>query len=425
MTEISQAKHDELMARLQAAVEDTFTVAPEPGPTTVPIVSAKVTVGTGTATITWKVENDGGSPVLDFSVGRDGTDSAGTGPWEAVEAPTVTSRTFTKLVAGRTYLLDVTARNAVGRSATLTLPATLPGTPNPEPVPTPGPATVRPSGLAWTSGVWTNQDRAKALAFASNRGRPNDVVQVFPSRDKGWAGMLDTSWVNAVTPGADAVVKLPLWPENGSLTGQGADWHQLALNIARAYPTAWVALGWEMNIGQYWKITPANRDAWIAAWRLAASSMLQAAPRLRIGWNPNAGPDQTGVDCRAAFQAVKEYCTWYGVDSYDAWPPLISAAGLNTHLTATGYLGESYAYARANGKLFCLPEWGVSVGSQWAGHSGGDNPTYIREYLTWIKANASGIGFETYFSEPAAYLRSDFASCPKAGAEYNRIIKAG
>ena len=58
--------------------------------------------------------NDGGSPITGYRVTRNGTDSAGNGPQSIVVSTTSRSRSFSKLVAGRTYTLTVTAITAAG-----------------------------------------------------------------------------------------------------------------------------------------------------------------------------------------------------------------------------------------------------------------------------------------------------------------------
>jgi hypothetical protein len=188
--------------------------------------------------------------------------------------------------------------------------------------------------------------------------------------------------------------------------------------------------GWE------WQLTAANFADWVKSYRQAVVWMKAVRPNLRFAWNPNSGGDQAGGDQRAAFQQLKDLHQAYGPDSYDAWPPDNTAAGRVTHLTERGYLGESIEYAIANGVQGCLPEWGVYSGTQW-GTQAGDNPQYINDYMSCMKSYKDltvkcaidgvvrpAFAFDSYFSDPADYLRSQlWTQNPKAGAAYAAQFK--
>lgn len=274
-------------------------------------------------------------------------------------------------------------------------------------------ASGRPSGLAWSSGVGPGAQ----AGFAAGRGRAVDNVSVFPSRGS-WAdrnGLLDPWWQAAV-PAADRgrvdlVVGLPLWPQSNSLgnTGTDAQWRALADQIEQVDANAYVRLGWEMNIpSAYWALTNANAFAWTDEFRRIVIQMKTAAPALRFVWNPNNGADQSCNACsRPAFQRVKAHIYAYGIDSYDAYPPVTSNVNEQYHLTAFGKLGESYQYALDNDVKFALPEWGVSSGTSWAGNTGGDNPRYMNLYVGFVKARAVNVAFDSYFNEAASYVRSE------------------
>ena len=307
--------------------------------------------------------------------------------------------------------------------APTTPPATTPPVTSPTPSPTPS-APSRPSGLAWSSGVF-----GSPAAFASGRGKPTDNVGVFPSRGS-WStsgGLLDPWWQGAV-PAADRgrvdlVVGVPLFPQSNSLgnTGTDAQWRALADLIEAVDSDAYVRLAWEMNIpSSAWPLNAGNAAQWTAEWRRVATLMKSAAPSLRLVWNPNNGVDQTCTGCsRAAFQSLKDLIDVYAVDGYDNWPALVDAASEAKHLNDPGRLVDSWSYAVANGKKFALAEWGVSSGTQWAGNTGGDNARYITAYQNFIKQRAADIAFETYFNEPAPYCGCGlFTQNPNASAAY-------
>ena len=307
--------------------------------------------------------------------------------------------------------------------------------------PAPGDA-AHASGLPWSSGLFGAHTGSVAAEFGAWRnGRPVDNVVVFPSRDS-WPEMLGTWWYDALPSNFnperdDLVVSLPLWPDGASVgnTGTDAQWRQLAERIAARDPDAWVRLGWEMNIGQPWAITNDNKAQWGDAFNRAAGLMSQAAPDLRFVWNPNKGADQScdtpsAEQCsRDVFQQVKSSVDAYAIDSYDSFPALTSDAAEDTHLNAFGNLAESLAYARDNGKLFAVPEWGIACNTgscQWAGNAGGDNPRYIDVYLDFFAENAPDIAFESYFEEPADYIRSALTITPigpDAPAAYREQIQ--
>ena len=93
------------------------------GPTvpTIP-VSVTATPGTGNATLSWQAPvSNGGSAITGYSVGRDGTDSTGAGPWSTVDPAGTTSRVFNNLVSGQTYHLYVAAINSVGTGPAVTM----------------------------------------------------------------------------------------------------------------------------------------------------------------------------------------------------------------------------------------------------------------------------------------------------------------
>jgi hypothetical protein len=361
--------------------------------------------------LSWTVTD--AAHVASFTVSRDGADSTGTGPWSTTEPADSRGRLFTKLNPGVSYGFRVTAAYVDGETVTATAEASPAGV---TPVPPP-----RPSGLPWESGVFAAFNRERVITFGLDRGAPADHVSLFPTRTKGWAGLASPWYLDRAIPGLPIVVGLPLWPEKGGTLDDDRDdiWTKVALQIAGFDPTARIRLGWEMNIGQPWRITPGNAAAWIARWRRTASVMLDAAPGLRLGWNPNSGNDQTGVNSRTAFQQVADLTQWVGVDSYDIWEPVTSDASEAEHVER---LDEWRRIAVAHGQKFAVPEWGPWSGTAQAGHAGGDNPRYMRAYVGYFRDHAADLEFESYFEEPMAYIRSGLSQNPRAAAAYRDAL---
>ncbi|HSU36742.1 MAG TPA: hypothetical protein VLJ88_13875 [Propionibacteriaceae bacterium] len=296
--------------------------------------------------------------------------------------------------------------------------------PPPPPVPTP---------LGTTSGVWAAHNRADAAAFLKWRGgaAPANVV-AFTARETE-AKVMSPWWQDVIPSGVRLSLRIPLVPNDDRDLGRRRDqmFTTLARQAAEVDPRAYICPGWEMNLPNWASaVTPANLVAWRAAWTRCYDMMKATAPGLLIGWNPNGGGDQTGIDVRKSY--VDGKVDFVGVDQYDCWPGITSVASAALMRTRAGGLEYWAEFARLKKTRLALPEWGCSLGSQWAGHTGGDNPAYIGEIAAFRQRNADIWLFDSYFNEPASYLRSDIwqpggktPSCPKAGAAYRQLFGGG
>jgi hypothetical protein len=84
--------------------------------------------GPSSATISWsRPTTVGGSSLTGYRVSRDGTDSAGDGPFTTTVSATTTSFTMTRLVPGRTYTLGVAASNSAATGPVVSGPVTVLG----------------------------------------------------------------------------------------------------------------------------------------------------------------------------------------------------------------------------------------------------------------------------------------------------------
>lgn len=72
-----------------------------------PTVAATVADGAGQSTLSWTVSGGSFTGLTGWYVGRDGTDSNGSGPWSTTVSATTSSQTFFALTGGTTYTLSV------------------------------------------------------------------------------------------------------------------------------------------------------------------------------------------------------------------------------------------------------------------------------------------------------------------------------
>ncbi len=291
--------------------------------------------------------------------------------------------------------------------------------------PTAGQPAARRSGFAWHSGVFSH-DAKRTVEFERSRGRPVDVLAVFPTRDS-WEAIMEDWWMSptAVPDGfaGTLAVGVPLFPDGGSLeqAASGVDaerWEELGSLIAARYPDAWVRPGWEMNIPNWpWAATPENVESYRAAFRHAATGIKRGGPGLRIVFNPNEGRGASLPDARMAYPG-DDVVDVVGIDAYD-WYPAYDADGWQEHRTKDQGWDFWADFAREHGKRFAVPEWGVMAGSE---ASGGDNPAYITQVLEWMGANADIMDFDAYFEETDDYCRCALSQNPRAAAAYAQAL---
>lgn len=285
----------------------------------------------------------------------------------------------------------------------------------------PAAAGVRPSGLAWHSGVFSH-DAARTVEFEKTRGRPVDVLAVFPTRDS-WSTIMQDWWMSpsAVPAGFSGTlaVGVPLFPDDGSMAqaAAGADvdrWEELGRLIASRYPDAWIRPGWEFNIPNWpWAVTPQNAQEYKAAFRHAVTGLRRGGPGLRIVFNPNEGRGASLPDATMAYPG-DDVVDVIGIDAYD-WYPAYRGEGWQEHRSKDQGWDYWAEFARSRGKKFAVPEWGVMAGSE---ASGGDNPDYIEAVLAWMGEHADLMAFDAYFEETEEYCRCALSLNPAAQAAY-------
>ena len=210
-------------------------------------------------------------------------------------------------------------------------------------------ATVRPSGLPWSSGVYLrNATPASVAAFGAWRGRPVDVVTAWSNR---------ASWNDIVNPaflyrrwhgtGKTLALGVAMIPEHVAGTSIKAcaagrydsHWRQFGTTIAAAgLGRSVIRLGWEFNGDWYaWKAT--SPATWASCWRQIVTSARATAPDLQWDWNVNRGVSSGLADPARAYPG-DAYVTTIGVDSYDMWPAAATTA--NWQLQLNGPQGLNY-----------------------------------------------------------------------------------
>jgi hypothetical protein len=287
------------------------------------------------------------------------------------------------------------------------------------PIVTP-PATTDP--IIWSSGAYTSHDSAQLLAMGTWRGRPMGNGSVFCSRDN--TAAIGNDWMSGTVPKTipAIAVAVPMCADNGSIADDiSAQITKLANSFKADGRTYYIRLGWEMNLpGWAWHVTDTNLTQWRARWTQYRNIFRTImGTKALVGFNPNIGGNQSGLTGSILRAWVNGQVDWCGPDAYDCWPPMTSTANIATQHTQNQGLDWWLATSKNMGVPLAFPEWGVSAGTQWAGHCGGDNPTYITEMLNVMRSG--NMLFDSYFNEPANYVLSAIYPAtlnPKAGATY-------
>ncbi|MDO5633469.1 MAG: hypothetical protein Q4G34_01155 [Micrococcus sp.] len=293
--------------------------------------------------------------------------------------------------------------------------------------PTPGtPVTVTPSedglasGMPWRSGVFAHSlDRVQR--YEQKTGRPVDTLAVAPSRGS-WATIMDPWWMDRPSEFTGTLdVAVPLWQGDGSLSAAagGADvehWEALGRLIESQYPGSTVRIGWEFNLGGWpHHATDANVEEWKQAFRHASVALKRGGPSLLVTWNPNKGRGDSLGDASKAWPG-DDVVDIVAIDAYDWWPAYNESTWPEHR---DGDQGWQYwvDFARAHGKKFGVPEWGVAPGND---HGGGDNPFFIEtvtDFLAQENARDGIVHHAYYFDEPMDYIRNSIGDgqVPQAG----------
>jgi hypothetical protein len=285
-----------------------------------------------------------------------------------------------------------------------------------------------PSGLPWASGV--NGPSSQNAAFASWRGgRKLDVRTIFFGiRD--WTHMAASTGAlkTAINGGTGRlVVAIGMLPRThvGQLgqcalgtfdpqiravvTGMINNGAQAAADAGRRIV---IRLGWEgNNEGSYPWAATGDGTSWRNCFRrwvdilnpVGSDGVRQK--RFLIVWNmANRGTVTYPIDNLWPGGA---YVDIVGSQYYDRCPVLNEGDryAFEADLDARGYSNNPAGprawleYAKAKGKPYAVPEWGIGGPRTGCTEPGEDNPYFVRKMYEFFWANAASIAFEAYFNE--------------------------
>jgi hypothetical protein len=181
-----------------------------------------------------------------------------------------------------------------------------------------------------------------------------------------------------------------------------SDWRKYAEHLVfGGHGDAILRLGHEMDIRWYpWSIQNGNADAYIAAFRRARQVMKAVSPSFLVDYNVNGDHMQSypGFPNRlhAAYPG-DAHVDIIGVNLYNRQPWATSLANLN----------RVWDFARAHGKAFSVPEWGL-----WKNETG-DDAQFIQNMRDWFVAHP--VLYQGYFWN---FPNSNFDATTINGANY-------
>lgn len=282
--------------------------------------------------------------------------------------------------------------------------------------------------VTWKSGAFTSHDPARLHSFATMRNRPLDFAVVFPTRDKGIDGISARWYIDAAGDAPRICVGVPFATEGGSIAQDlTKPFTQMIKDLKADGRPVILRFAWEMNLPQWaHKVTDGNLAQWRSRWNQYYDQWKNGLQDQATVWfNPNFGANQSGLTGSIERAWVDGKVDAAGPDAYDCWPAYLGDSDVAYHWSCVqGWQFWIDLCKRKNVPLV-VPEWGVSSGSQWAGHCGNDNPRYITEmYNVFKKAKEQGVAIagESYFDEPASYVASSLIDQnPNSRARYRSI----
>jgi len=306
---------------------------------------------------------------------------------------------------------------------------------------TPAIQTFAGTGVRWISGANANFP-ADIQPWSAWTGRSVDLALTFVTRTS-WGTVVSPDWpLSAFTrdkwPGQLSLA-VPLWPvDDAGVPVDGAnendcaagayDEHfaQLGRNLQKyGRPDAIIRLGWEFN-GDWFRWFPHNVDTWKECYRREVTALRSTAPQVQIDWTMSMHRDTLpdGTDVWAAYPG-DDVVDIIGVDYYDMSPPAPTEKIWDDLCDNPSGLCNIIKEARAHGKKFSVPEWGVVS----ADGGGGDNAFFVDKMYATFRANADVMAYESYWNNHEAdNVHSsllDPVLNPKSAKRYQQLFGAG
>jgi hypothetical protein len=289
------------------------------------------------------------------------------------------------------------------------------------------------SGLPWASGV-----SSAAQPFARWRGRAVDVRTVFFGK-KTWRHIQQSA--STRPDDARMSVGFPMLPVThaGQLAQCAAGAFDANMRLirdtmlAKGWKGSLLRLGWEMNrIDRSVNPWAAKGDGktYAACFRRWVSILNPGGVKnFVMVWNPgNQGSFPHPIENVWPGNA---YVDIVGSNFYDWCPPMTTDAEFERRLTLRDRWGNPAGpkawleWAKARGKKWALPEWGVGGPRTMCDRPGFDNPFYIRKMHAFLSANARQVAYESYFNyaggSTGSFLIYPSTHYPKAAAVYKQL----
>lgn len=293
------------------------------------------------------------------------------------------------------------------------------------------------SGLPWASGV-----TKPVPDFGTWRGRRLDVhTRYFGIRD--WEHIRLSANAKP-TPGAVSVIGMAMLPNShaGQLAqcAQGKFDKQIAAirdhMLIRGWKGSYLRLGWEANRVAG---SPGKAFAWAAqgdgtTWRGCFRRWVQVmnpggVKNFYFVWNmANAGTFPHPI---AKMYPGDDAVDLVATQMYDRCPPITSDAEWNKRVNAKDKYGNPAGpqswlnWAKARGKKWAVPEWGIGGSKTVCKTPGFDNPFFMKKMHAFLKANAAHVLFDSYFngtdSNTGTHVLYPGGANPKAAAVYRSL----
>jgi hypothetical protein len=143
--------------------------------------------------------------------------------------------------------------------------------------------------------------------------------------------------------------------------------------------------------------------------------------QFRFDWSVSLGAAAMAAEGAYPGDAYVDYV---GVDVYDwRWGDSdIGAAARWQWIVWQDFgLGWVADFAAEHGKPVTVPEWGVAADSVMENGGGGDDPLFVSNMMSWLRAN--NVAYESYFNDSTSKI--DTGAFPEAAATYRRLINGG